>query len=97
MMNQKELSQRIKGLRGNARKQAICGLVGHSHLTTFFFGYHYCARCEDQIGDSLGSTYNEAGNNVIIDHNCKTCNENKKKLTWKDKIGIPSIVKNQSL
>lgn len=85
-MTKKELLQRIKGLRDDQRKQAICGLVGHSRITTYFWGYHYCGRCDEQIGDSLGSTYSGAENNLIVGHNCDTCRDIDKTLTWRDKL-----------
>lgn len=86
-MNKQQLLQRLKGLRGDRRKRAVCGLVGHSKLRTFCFGYNYCGRCDAQIGDSLGGSW-KATNEVIQGHDgtldgCH-CPENFKKLTWRD-------------
>lgn len=71
------------------KKKLTCSLIGHSKIQTTFFGYYYCARCEEQVGDSLGSIYPDAENIVIVGHKCSTCEANYKKLTWKDKIFCP--------
>lgn len=71
------------------RKKITCALIGHSLVQTTFFGYYYCARCEEQVGDSLVGFYPDAERTVIVGHNCPTCRENYKKLTWKDKIFCP--------
>lgn len=65
-----------------------CSLIGHSRIITTFFGYVYCARCSDQIGDSLGGVF-DGSKSVIVGHDCKTCRENAKTLTWKDTFLAP--------
>ncbi len=68
------------------KKQLICSLIGHSKIQTYLFGYYYCARCDEQVGDRLGSIYPDATNVVLVGHKCPTCKANYKNLTWKDKI-----------
>lgn len=70
-------------------KAIFCVLFGHSNIQDGFFGYWYCGRCEDQVGDSLGSLYWNA-NQVVIGHNCDKCRENYRKLSWKDKFLTPN-------
>lgn len=69
------------------QNSVTCALIGHSKVVSVFWGYVHCARCGDQIGDTLGGMYS-AVNNVVVGHNCPTCRENWKKLTWKDKLFI---------
>ena len=73
-------------------KAIICVLIGHSKIQSYCMGYFSCGRCRQQLGDSVGSTYC-AKNVVIINHNCKTCRRNYKKLTWKDKLFVPDPFK----
>ena len=76
-------------------KLMICSLLGHSRISTVCFGYRYCARCGDQLGDSLGSTDNGLPKAVIVNHSndCKNCRANYKTLSWKDKIFCPNPFK----
>jgi hypothetical protein len=91
---EEELMQRLEALGDiteEQRKEAVCVLLGHSMVHTFFFGYHYCARCGDQVGDSLGSVY-FCPQEVVVGHmggNCPTCRENYAKLGWQDKFLCP--------
>lgn len=98
-MTKKELMQKLKAL-GNldksTRNSIVCVLIGHSLIQTTCFGYHYCGRCGDQVGDTLGSVYPGAEEAVIVDHNCKTCRKNYKSLTWKDKIYAPDPFKRKA-
>lgn len=94
-MNKKELLQKIKILKLNDKKQrnrVVCSLIGHSKIITNCFGYIYCARCEAQIGDSLGGIF-DGSNHVIVGHNCKKCKNNFKGLTWEDKLYCPNPFK----
>lgn len=74
-------------------KGILCVLLGHSKIQSSFWGYYYCGRCGDQVGDSLGSVYPQASTVVVIGHNCKTCRDNYKKLTLKDKLLTPNPFK----
>lgn len=69
-------------------KAIFCVLFGHSDIITMCFGYVSCARCEDQIGDTLAGVY-PTNKCVVVGHNCPTCRENYKRLTWRDKFLAP--------
>lgn len=71
------------------RNRMVCALVGHSRIQTTCFGYYYCARCGDQVGDNLGSIYEGAAKAVIVGHNCETCRTNYAACTWKDTLFAP--------
>jgi len=94
----KQLLEALKPLPINSeshRNSIICSLIGHSNICTICFGYRYCGRCGDQLGDSLGSVDSGAKDCVIIGHNCQTCQVNYKKSTWKDKLYVqPPFTKN---
>jgi glycosyltransferase A (GT-A) superfamily protein (DUF2064 family) len=84
---------KLEALR-QKRNRIICALFGHSKIQTTFFGYFYCSRCGEQVGDALGGCYN-ASNVVIVGHDCPTCKANYKKLKWKDKIFCPNPFKKE--
>jgi hypothetical protein len=81
------------------RRRIFCATYGHSRLRDFFFGYHYCARCGDTLGDSLGGAYVDF-TSVLIHHmylwtqkherpqSCN-CPENAEKLKRKDFTLVP--------
>lgn len=48
--------------------------VKHGHAKYFygFFGYAYCGRCGEQIGDSLAGIFEGTGF-VLIGHDCNEC------------------------
>ena len=69
------------------RNSITCALIGHSRIKTHCLGYYSCARCKEQIGDSLAGAYNNA-DDVIVGHNCKSCQENYALCTWKDKAFV---------
>jgi len=73
-------------------KKVFCALFGHTKIQSQFFGYWYCGRCGEQLGDSLGGVYS-AEDVVIIGHNCETCRKNHKKLKWHEKILVPNPFK----
>ena len=78
----------LEPISDEQRKEAACSLIGHSRIITQFFGYIYCARCSAQIGDSLGG-YFDGSKSVIVGHDCDTCRENAKTLTWQDTFLTP--------
>ena len=53
-------------------KKIFCVICRHSRIISMCFGYVYCARCKDQIGDILGGIFDRT-NSVIVDHGCKKC------------------------
>ncbi len=95
--SEKELKKVLKKISykfGNKqRNKIVCSLIGHSRISTMCFGYRHCGRCEELLGDSLGSTDYNKPEAVLIGHNCKTCRANYKKCTWKDKLYVPDPFK----
>ncbi|MFV0551028.1 MAG: hypothetical protein ACK5L6_03775 [Anaerorhabdus sp.] len=73
-------------------KKIFCVLFGHSNIVENCFGYRYCSRCGEQVGDSLGGNYYNP-KEVIVGHNCDVCRENYKKMSWKDKFLCPNPFK----
>lgn len=88
-MTQREVRSRIKGLDDDTAKAMVCALVGHSRIQTQCFGYYNCARCGQQVGDTLGSVYPGAEKAVVVGHNCEACRENAKALAWRDTLLAP--------
>ncbi|NSW82739.1 MAG: hypothetical protein HPY90_05600 [Syntrophothermus sp.] len=87
-MEKNELISKIESLGINdesQRNKVVCALIGHSKIVSMCFGYVYCGRCDEQIGDTLAGGF-DASKCVVIGHNCKTCRENYKNLTWEDTI-----------
>ena len=90
--DEKELLEKLEvlGVTDEKQKKEItCNLIGHSKIQTFCFGYFNCARCGEQTGDNLVGYYPGAEDAVIVGHKCPTCEENYKKLTWRDKVFCP--------
>jgi len=90
-MTKKELLAKLKILDLKdieQKKSVVCSLIGHSMIQSTCFGYFYCGRCGNQVGDSLGSVYSQAPETVIIGHNCDVCRKNYKKMTWRDKFMV---------
>ncbi len=75
------------------RNSIVCSLIGHSKICTTCWGYRYCGRCGDQLGDSLGSIDYGIKEAVVVGHNCPDCKKNYKKCTWKDKLYAPNPFK----
>ena len=88
-LTRSEIRDRIVDLNLEQKKAVICALVGHSRIQTTCFGYFSCARCGEQIGDTLGGSYPGAETAVIVGHDCETCRTNMKMLTWRDKFMAP--------
>jgi hypothetical protein len=87
-MEQSEIEDRIKGLEPDKAKAVVCALIGHSRIVTTCFGYIHCARCEAQIGDSLGGS-STTRDNVIVGHACDKCHENFAQCDWRDTFMTP--------
>lgn len=49
-----------KKLTLEQQRAIYCVKHGHSRLRDFFFGYHSCCRCGQQLGDSLGGVYSDS-------------------------------------
>jgi DNA-directed RNA polymerase subunit RPC12/RpoP len=91
IFTEQELMEKLEllNLDEEQKKRVACSLIGHSLIQTASFGYYYCARCGEQVGDNFGGIYPNAGKTVIVGHKCPTCEENFNKLTWKDKVLCP--------
>jgi hypothetical protein len=66
-------------------KRVLCAIFRHSNVVECGFGYIYCARCREQLGDKLGSAYH---NPLAVDVCCddQTCRDNWAKATWVDRF-----------
>lgn len=92
----KELREILKKMpckNKQQRNEIVCSLIGHSRIQSTFMGYWNCGRCNQQLGDSLGSMYPQAKETVIIGHKCEICIANYKKFNWKDKIYVENPFK----
>jgi hypothetical protein len=70
------------------RRRVYCARNGHTKIITMCFGYVHCARCEAQIGDTLGSTF-DTTDCVVVGHNCDKCRANFAMLTRTQKHLVP--------
>lgn len=84
----KEVETRIKGLPVEVQRKIVCALVGHSMIVSVCLGYISCGRCDEQIGDILGGSFN-LKECVILKHDCEDCAKNYSKLGWKDLFMVP--------
>ncbi len=72
-----------KRLTKEQELKIYCIKHGHAKFVTKCFGYVHCGRCEEQIGDQLGSVF-DTRNLMVIGHKCKVCNDIKKTLSKSD-------------
>jgi hypothetical protein len=63
-----------------AVKSTLCTLYGHPPVLTTCFGYEYCARCGEQLGDSLGGIGTSQGK-MVVGHSCAVCDSVRAGLT----------------
>jgi ribosomal protein L37AE/L43A len=87
-LTQEQVIVRIEGLPEETQKKMVCAMIGHSRIKEVSWGYWYCARCGEQVGDSIGSCY-QGENDVIVGHDCNVCRGNLATLTWKDTFMAP--------
>lgn len=73
-------------------KLVVCGLLGHSRIITAFFGYQYCGRCNEQLGDTLGGVGVRGYFPVHDNSDCPDCKTVKATLTWRDYLLVPRKV-----
>lgn len=98
-MTENELHKKLDSLgpvSDETRNEIVCALIGHSRIQTFCFGYFNCARCGEQLGDTSMGVYPGAETAVIVGHDCPTCRENAKSLSWKDTIFCPDPFKKEA-
>lgn len=96
--SKKQLMEVLKNIPikdDSQRNSIVCSLIGHSRVCTYCFGYRHCGRCNDMLGDSLGSIDPEIRESVIVGHDCRICRENYKQFTWKDKLFAPDPFKKE--
>ena len=96
--SQKQLEAKLAALGqmdDEQKKSVVCSLIGHSKIQTQCFGYYYCGRCGDQLGDTLASVYPEAENAVVVGHGCDTCHANFKECDWRDTFLAPNPFKSE--
>lgn len=65
------------------KMRIYCVKHGHAKYVTMCFGYVYCGRCGEQIGDRLAGIF-DTTNVMFINHKCPTCNKIKKTLSKMD-------------
>lgn len=92
-MNEQELEVKLAKLKeilpDRSDKSLVCEIVGHTRVVSMCFGYVHCARCEEQIGDTLAGAFDNAST-VIVGHECDTCVKNYEKLKWHEKYLTPN-------
>lgn len=64
----------------------LCAVFGHPPVVTTCFGYINCARCGEQLGDSLGGGRSVGSEQMIIGHDCEGCRAVEKKLRPIDRL-----------
>lgn len=96
-MTKKEVLKKIESIPKKNKAAVLCALVGHSRVVTTYWGYFYCARCEAQIGDSLGGVFSAAPTCAIVGHDCKLCRKNYKEMGWEHKLLSPDPFKEESI
>lgn len=69
------------------RARIYCVKHGHAHYVHTFFGYVYCGRCGEQIGDRLGGIYS-LESTLVVGHkkDCEVCQRVEESLNTMDKI-----------
>ena len=65
------------------KARIYCVKHGHAKFVTMCFGYVYCGRCGDQIGDRLGGFFNMT-KIALVGHDCKQCRAIVKTLSKSD-------------
>lgn len=78
------------------KAEIYCVKNGHANYVTNCMGYKSCGRCGTQIGDTLGGCF-DMSNMIAINHNCKTCNALKEKLSPLDKEILSRLEKDSFL
>lgn len=84
----------VELVMGNLRA-TVCAWVGHSRMATVFMGYQSCARCRQQIGDTLAGV----GRSDLLfvaqsAHDCPECRAFAKEMTWRDTFLTPHRIPN---
>lgn len=69
----------------NKLQKILCALFGHPRVVINDFGYKYCARCNEQLGDSLGGYWTGDGFCELL-CDCDECKGVKRILKWHEKL-----------
>ena len=88
---EQELIEKLEALGEmdhDTRNSVVCSLLGHSLIQECCLGYYTCARCGEQVGDSIGGVYS-ASNVVVLGHDCPVYRANYEKLDWRHRIFAP--------
>lgn len=90
-----ELDAMLASIPVQSRPMSACSIIGHSMIVRLDFGYAYCARCEEQIGDALAGGF--MCNDAVTYwsgkvQKCPKCENNEERLTWKDLYLVPADV-----
>ena len=70
-------------LNKEQKMRIYCIKHGHAKFVTKCFGYVYCGRCGEQLGDQLAS-YFDTTDLMVIGHKCKICNRIRETLSKSD-------------
>ncbi len=65
------------------KMRIYCVKHEHAKYITKCWGYCYCGRCGEQIGDQLASIF-DTRELMVIGHKCKVCNKIRKGLSKMD-------------
>lgn len=91
-MTKTEVIKRTRDLPRSLRAGVVCALIGHSDIVTTCWGYVYCARCQAQVGDTLGGAAT-LKDKVIVGHKCKECRATYAKMDWRHRYLVPDPFK----
>ena len=94
-MTKSELQRKLKALGklpDATKREIVCALIGHSRIQRICFGYVNCARCDAQVGDTVGGAY-DLKESVLVGHDCETCRANCAKMDWRHKYLVPDPFK----
>ena len=72
-----------KRLTKEQNRKIYCVKHGHAKYITNCFGYVYCGRCGQQIGDQLAGCF-DSSNYLLISCPCKICNKIRRTLSKYD-------------
>lgn len=89
-LTKKSVLSILKKVPEARRASTLCGLVGHTRLTTYYFGYLNCGRCGEQVGDCLAGSPRTG---LVVERHGRgkkgagcDCRETAKTLTWRDTL-----------
>lgn len=72
-------------------RAVLCALFGHPPIARNCFGYITCARCDAQLGDTLGGCYSLT-DMIVLGHTtdpCQKCDALWEKTRFRDRFLTP--------